>query len=97
MLAGLVCLGRKGAAMKLWRRTDKAATPSPSELVPPEGVPISLEVAGLGVRLAAQITDVGITLIAAIAVLVLILSLGVGNSSTLLAIGSLLIFVIRVR
>ncbi|RBW53456.1 RDD family protein [Ruegeria sp. A3M17] len=82
--------------MKLWRRTDKAATSSPSELVPPEGVPIYLEVAGLGVRLAAQITDIGITLIAAIAVLVLILSLGVGDPSTLLAIGSLLFFVIRV-
>ncbi|WP_282119250.1 RDD family protein [Ruegeria atlantica] len=82
--------------MKLWRRKDKTAAPSLGELIPPEGVPIHLEVAGLGVRLAAQLTDVGITLIAAVAVLILIMSLGIGTPTTLLAIGSLLFFVIRV-
>jgi len=82
--------------MKLWRHKHDTARPPASELIPPEGVPIYLDVAGLGVRLAAQITDVGITLIAAIAVLVLIMSMGIGGPSTLIAIGSLLFFVIRI-
>ncbi|WP_170560513.1 RDD family protein [Ruegeria atlantica] len=81
--------------MRLWRRKRETA-PSVGELIPPEGIPLYLEVAGLGVRLAAQITDVGITLIAAVAVLVLLVSVGYGDPSTLIAIGSLLFFIIRV-
>ncbi|KIC41144.1 RDD domain-containing protein [Ruegeria sp. ANG-R] len=83
--------------MRLWRRKcDTTPPPSAAELIPPEGVPLYLEVAGLGVRLAAQITDVGITLVAAIAALILLMSLGVAEPSTLIAIGSLLFFAIRV-
>ncbi|SDR19492.1 Uncharacterized membrane protein YckC, RDD family [Pseudovibrio sp. Tun.PSC04-5.I4] len=64
--------------------------------MPPEGVPLKLEVAGLGVRLAAQITDVILTLIAAICLLILVASLGFSAPETLIAIGSLMFFIIRV-
>ena len=64
--------------------------------MPPEGVPLKLEVVGLGVRLAAQITDVLLTLCAAICLLILVASLGFSAPETLLAIGSLMFFTIRV-
>lgn len=64
--------------------------------MPPEGVPLKLEVAGLGVRLAAQITDVVLTLAAAVALLILVVSLGFSSPETLVAIGSLMFFLIRV-
>ncbi|KIC18922.1 RDD family protein [Leisingera sp. ANG-Vp] len=82
--------------MKLrWRRNTKPKPPA-GELVPPEGVPLKLEVAGLGVRLAAQITDIFLTLIAAICLLILVASLGFSAPETLTAIGSLMFFIIRV-
>ncbi|GHB44372.1 hypothetical protein GCM10007094_37100 [Pseudovibrio japonicus] len=82
--------------MKLrWRKNTKPKPPV-GKLVPPEGVPLKLEVAGLGVRLAAQITDVILTLIAAVCLLILVASLGFSSPGTLIAIGSLMFFVIRV-
>ena len=82
--------------MKLrWRKTPKTK-PSTGELVPPEGVPLKLEVAGLGVRLAAQITDVILTLVASICLVILVASLGFSSPDTLIAIGSLMFFVTRV-
>lgn len=82
--------------MRLRRRKPAEDMPPPGELIPPEGVPIRLEVAGLGVRLAAQITDVAVTLLAALSLVILIASLGLSRPDTLIAIGSLLFFVIRV-
>ncbi|WP_057462341.1 RDD family protein [Pseudovibrio sp. POLY-S9] len=82
--------------MKLrWQKNAKARPPV-GELVPPEGVPLKLKVAGLGVRLAAQITDVILTLIAALCLLILVASLGFSSPETLIAIGSLMFFIIRV-
>ncbi|MBY6068986.1 RDD family protein [Leisingera aquaemixtae] len=82
--------------MKLRWRKNSRATPPAGELVPPEGVPLKLEVAGLGVRLAAQITDVILTLVAAVCLLILVASLGFSAPETLMAIGSLMFFIIRV-
>ena len=65
-------------------------------LIPPEGVPLHLDIAGLGVRLAAQVTDVLISLLAAISLLILVISLGLSSPNTIFAIASLLFFLIRV-
>jgi uncharacterized RDD family membrane protein YckC len=65
-------------------------------LLPPEGVPLRLDVAGLGARLAAQITDILITGIGALAVVLLLISIGASNPQTLGAVASMLFFVIRI-
>jgi uncharacterized RDD family membrane protein YckC len=77
-------------------RRKKKDRPSPDILMPPEGVALTLPVAGVGVRLAAQITDVLITTIAAICLLVLLSALNLTTPRTIFAIGALLFFVIRV-
>ncbi|WP_037037566.1 RDD family protein [Pseudovibrio sp. JE062] len=82
--------------MNLQLRKGKKLNPPVGELVPPEGVPIKLKVAGLGVRLAAQITDIILTLIAAVCLLILVAFVGLSAPQTLIAIGSLIFFVIRV-
>lgn len=65
-------------------------------LVPPEGVPLNLLVAGIGVRLAAQVTDIVLTLVAAIALIILISLLNIVPPQALFGLGALLFFVIRV-
>jgi uncharacterized RDD family membrane protein YckC len=74
------------------RRQDR---PSPDELLPPEGVALTLPIATVGVRVAAQITDVLITLIAAIALVVLLAMLDITNPQTIFVIGTLIFFLIR--
>ncbi|WP_118132923.1 RDD family protein [Oceanicella sp. SM1341] len=65
------------------------------DFVPPEGVPIRLEVAGLGARLAAQVIDIVVTLLVLVAVM-LILFLGLeAPESLLLGVGAALFFFIR--
>jgi uncharacterized RDD family membrane protein YckC len=64
-------------------------------IVPPEGVPLHFEIAGLGGRLAAQIVDILITVGLAVAVILLIALLQMRFGSSLLAIGALLLFVVR--
>ncbi|WP_428648954.1 RDD family protein [Roseibium sp.] len=81
--------------LRRWREKRKAR-PSPDILMPPEGVALTLPIAGVGVRMAAQITDIVITLIAAIALVVLLEVLDVTRPETVIAIGSLLFFLIRV-
>ncbi len=75
------------------RRKDR---PSPDIILPPEGVPITLRVAGIGVRLTAQITDILITIVAMICLLILLWQLDMTEPQTLFAIGALLFFLIRV-
>lgn len=77
-------------------RRKKKDRPSPDILIPPEGVPLTLPVAGVGVRIAAQITDVLITTIAAVCLLVLLSALNLTTPRTIVAIGALLFFAIRV-
>lgn len=84
--------------MKLWRRrsTSKPEGPPPGQLLPPEGVPIHLGIAGVGVRMAAQIVDLILTLGAAIALIVLMASLDLTTAATWGAVASMLFFFTRV-
>ena len=81
--------------MKFWRRKSDGRPPA-NRIVPPEGVPLYLDIAGVGVRLGAQITDVLITAIAAIALVVFIGAIGLSSPRTIMAIGMLLFFIIRI-
>jgi uncharacterized RDD family membrane protein YckC len=81
--------------VRFWKRA-KTDGPSPSTLVPPEGVPLTLPIAGVGVRFAAQLTDIVLTAIAAICVMILLGLLNLTSPQTLVAIGALLFFLIRV-
>jgi uncharacterized RDD family membrane protein YckC len=80
--------------MKLFRR--KTPRPSPDTILSPEGVPLTLKVAGLGVRMAAQLTDLLLTLGAAGAILILLAILKLTEPHTLFAIGAMLFFMTRV-
>lgn len=75
------------------RRKDR---PSPDTILSPEGVPLTLPVAGIGVRLAAQIADILITIIASICLLILLALMNLTQPQTLLAIGAMLFFGTRV-
>ena len=77
-------------------KSGKPARPSPNELMPPEGVTLTLPVAGVGVRIAAQITDILLTGIAAGALLLLLSVTGLINPQSLFVIAILLFFLIRV-
>lgn len=66
-----------------------------AELTPPEGVPLHFEVAGLGIRIAAQLTDLLLTLVFVVAVVMLLaLSDIVGGSGTVL-MAALLFLLLR--
>lgn len=67
-----------------------------AQIMPPEGVPLVLPIAGIGVRLAAQITDLLITIAFAASVLIFITMLEIVGSHTIIAVASLLFFAIRV-
>ncbi|KMW60112.1 hypothetical protein AIOL_000264 [Candidatus Rhodobacter oscarellae] len=67
-----------------------------STILPPEGVPLNLPVASIGVRLAAQIADVLITTVAAVCLVILFSALELTRPQTIMAIAMLLFFVIRV-
>ena len=77
-------------------RRKKRTGPDPNEVIPPEGVPLRLEIAGLGARLGAQITDVLITGIAAVAIIILLGAIGLTSPNTLMAVAMLLFFIIRI-
>lgn len=64
------------------------------ELLPPEGVPVRFQVARLGARVAAQITDLLLSLAGVLAVIVL-LGLTVGGGAGTVTVGTLLFFAIR--
>lgn len=80
----------------IFRRKNRPGRPDPNEVLPPEGVPLRLEIAGLGGRLAAQITDVMLTGIAAVAIIILLFALDLTSPNTLMAVSALLFFVIRI-
>lgn len=68
----------------------------PDILMPPEGVPLHFPVAGIGVRIGAQITDILITGLGALAIVILLLSTGAVSPFFLLGVGAMLFFLIRV-
>ncbi len=79
------------------RRNRRAARKkAASRVIPPEGVPLELPVASLGVRVAAQLTDLLITFAAAVSILILLSMLFFMYRSTVFALGALLFFFIRV-
>jgi uncharacterized RDD family membrane protein YckC len=67
-----------------------------AEILPPEGVPLHFEIAGLGARLAAQLIDIVITLGVAGAIILLVFLVQLGASSSLVVIAALLFFFVRV-
>lgn len=77
-------------------RRRRPEGPSPNALIPPEGVPITLEVAAIGSRLGAQITDILLTLVGAIAFVVALIASDLASPEALLGLGALLFFAIRV-
>lgn len=78
------------------RRKSKAPAADPNVLLPPEGVPLRLEVAGIGARFAAQITDILLTVIAAAALVILLVVMDLTSPQTLFAIVVMLFFIIRI-
>jgi uncharacterized RDD family membrane protein YckC len=78
---------------KLARAARRSAA---ARLMPPEGVPLTLDIAGVGVRMAAQITDILITFAFAVSILILFGMTGLVTFSTVVGLGSLLFFLIRV-
>ena len=81
--------------IRRWRK-KRANRPDPNILIPPEGVPLHMRVAGVGVRMGAQIIDVLLTVAAMIAVLVLFAVIGSISFSTFGAIAAFLFFFIRI-
>lgn len=82
--------------MRRAKDVEEVGRLAPDQLLPPEGVPITLRIAGVGVRAGAQITDILITVLAAIAMMILLGSLGMTQPGTWLALASMLFFFIRV-
>lgn len=80
--------------MRLFRR--KRNRPSPDIIQSPEGVPLTLKVAGLGVRIAAQLADLLLTLATAGAILILLAVLNLTEPHTLFGIAAMLFFLARV-
>ena len=78
-----------------WRKT-RPDRPNPNELTPPEGVPLRLPVASVGVRQGAQIVDVLITGIAWIALVIFLGTSGLASGNTWFAITVLIFFFIRI-
>ncbi|MEO1491751.1 MAG: RDD family protein [Pseudomonadota bacterium] len=62
---------------------------------PPEGVPLNFEVAGLGIRLAAQITDLLITSMFVLVLVLFLAATDLADGSALWIIASLSFFFIR--
>ncbi|MEL7114725.1 MAG: RDD family protein [Pseudomonadota bacterium] len=91
---------RPPSARKLKRQTRKARradrTAAAGVILPPEGVPIHLPVAGVGVRLSAQIADILITSIAAVCFVIFLSATGLAEPRALSAIFMLLFFMIRI-
>ena len=78
------------------RRKRKPDRPSRDQLMPPEGVPLTMQIAGVGVRLGAQITDIAITTAVLVCIMILLATLNITGPRTIVAIGALLFFLIRV-
>lgn len=66
-----------------------------SDFRPPEGVVLNFHVAGIGARFTAQILDLVVTGVFALAVLLMLWTAGIGGWSFRVALASLLFFFIR--
>ncbi len=70
--------------------------PALDRLLPPEGAPLFFRVAGVGVRTAAQLTDLLITVAAAVALFLLVAAFDLVTPNTAMAIGAMLFFITRI-
>lgn len=87
--------GQRGNEGGKRRRIRVKRARSIESILPPEGVPIRFQVAGIGVRMGAQIIDILLTMIFVIAVIA-ILALGLrAPGSLLVSLGALLWLAIR--
>ncbi|MEM1374503.1 MAG: RDD family protein [Pseudomonadota bacterium] len=79
------------------RKAKRAAREAnAARVMPPEGVPLQLAIASVGVRMGAQIVDILITFAAAIAILVLLGMAGLLGITSFQGLAALLFFAIRV-
>ncbi len=65
-------------------------------LLPPEGVPLHFRIAGVGVRVGAQIVDILLTSLAVLAVVIILAISNLVGPSTVWAVGALLFFFTRI-
>ena len=84
-----------------FRRKGKKKKPKPHRmphdtLVPPEGVPLHFDVAGVGARIGAQMVDILITVLFAVAVVIVMSELNLARGQTLTAIFMMLFFLGRI-
>jgi uncharacterized RDD family membrane protein YckC len=93
----VVSFGWAETLMRFWfKRRPKPLRPGFDEVLPPEGVPLYFEIATFGVRFGAQLIDILITSIAALALLFFFASIGLSEPGYMMAIASMLFFLIRI-
>ncbi|MEM1234006.1 MAG: RDD family protein [Pseudomonadota bacterium] len=79
------------------RKAKRAARHTQAaQIIPPEGVPLELPIASVGVRMGAQLIDILITFAAAIAILLLLGMAGLIGINSFEGLAALLFFAIRV-
>ena len=89
-------MSRRDDRLTARKARRSASALAAATILPPEGVPLSLPIAGLGVRLGAQLADILITGGAALSLWVLLLAMQIADPQSLLAILMLLFFLIRI-
>ncbi len=83
--------------MRFWfKKRPKGERPGFDEVLPPEGVPLYFEIATFGVRFGAQLIDILITTLAALALVLLLSAMGLSAPGFMMAIASMLFFLIRI-
>lgn len=82
--------------LKLRKKPPGQNKPPRDQLMPPEGVPLTMQIAGVGVRLGAQTLDIVLTVLAFGSFMVVLAFVGITGPHTITAIGALLFFAIRV-
>lgn len=75
-------------------RAERAA--AAAQIMPPEGVPLNLPIASVGVRLAAQLVDLLITVGFFVSIMIFLVTAGLTGVMTLVGVGALLFFIIRI-
>ena len=86
---------QSSAARKARRERARAEARMIRDFLPPEGVPLKFEVAGLGMRFAAQFLDILLTLLGIGAFLLLLAVMDILPGSAMTTLFALLFFLIR--
>ncbi len=77
------------------RSTEKGPKTRITEILPPEGVPINFQVAGLGARFGAQMTDIILTGLIVIILMIIVAFSEVLSGDGVVAVGALSFFMLR--